>query len=267
MKSLLLFLPVLLIVMAIGLALTVDKVRTFAADVAYGASQAAFKLMARNGLVLGAYNFPEGSLFQFSTTFAAAKSITALTNANPAVATSAAHGFVDNDEILLTSGWEDATDSVFKIDQSDTNTFSVLGLVATDTNFFPTGSGTGTAQKISGWVTIPQVLTIATSGGDPRFTTISPLAKRNSINVPTGFNAQSITLTLGHDPSNADYQTMLTVSRSLSKVAFRQVLSGGAVSYGYGYMAVSEMPSLNVGQANQVTASFSLLGRSISYGS
>ena len=64
-----------------------------------------------------AYYFPEGSKFYFSTTFAAAKTITALTNANPAVATSVAHGYADDDELLLTSGWEDATDSVFRADQ------------------------------------------------------------------------------------------------------------------------------------------------------
>ena len=212
-----------------------------------------------------AYSFPEGSAFYFSSTFASAKTISALTNASPAVATATAHGYTTADEILLSSGWEDATDGVYEVTVSDSATFTVDGLVTTDTNFFPTGSGTGTAQKISGWTAIPQVLTIATSGGDPRFTTISPLAKRNSINVPTGFNATSITLTLGHDPSNASYQTMLTISRSLTKVAFKMVLSGGGTSYGYGYLAVSEVPSLNIGQANQVQASFSLLGRSISY--
>jgi hypothetical protein len=60
---------------------------------------------------------------------------------------------------------------------------------------------------------------------------------------------------------------MLDISRTLSKVAFKMVLSGGAISYGYGYMSVSESPSLNVNQANQVTAALTLLGRSISYAS
>ena len=212
-----------------------------------------------------AYSFPEGAAFFFSSTFAAAKSVTAMTNASPAVATSAAHGYASNDEIVLTSGWEDATDSAYKITVIDANTFSVGGLVTTDTSFFPAGSGTGSAQKISNWVQIPQVLSISTSGGDPRYTTITPLAKRNAINVPTGFNATSITLTLGHDAANSAYQSMQTISRGLTKVAFKQVLSGGATSYGYGYMAVSEMPTLNVGQPNQVTAVLTLLGRSISY--
>ena len=212
-----------------------------------------------------AYYFPEGSKFYFSKTFAAAKTISAITNASPAVATSTAHGYVDGDEILLTSGWEDATDTVYRVDQLTADTFGIEGLNTTNTNFYPTGSGAGEARKVSTWVEMPQVLNISTSGGDARFTTISPLAKRNDINVPTGFNAMSISITLGHDPSNANYQQMLDISRTLEKVAFKMVLSGGAVGYGYGYMSVSEAPQLNRNQANQVNASITLLGRFMSY--
>lgn len=212
-----------------------------------------------------AYYFPEGSSQQFSNTFAAAKTITAVTNADPAVATSTAHGYVTGDEILLTSGWEDATDTVWKVEVVDANSFKILGLDSSNSNFYPVGGGVGTAQKISGWTSIPQVLTISGSGGDARFTDVAPLAKRNAIRIPTGFNATSITLSLAHDAGNANYKTMLGISRNLSKVAFKQVISGGAVTYGYGYLNVSEMPQLNNNQVNTVQAAMTVLGRSISY--
>ena len=212
-----------------------------------------------------AYFFPEGSSQQFSQTFASDKTITALTNANPAVATSTAHGYATNDEILLTSGWEDATDSVYKVTVIDANSFSIQGLDASNTSFFPAGTGTGSAQKLSGWTSIPQVLTINSSGGDARFTDVAPLSKRNAVKIPTGFNATSVTLSLAHDASNANYQTMLGISRTLTKVAFKQVISGGATTYGYGYMNVSEMPKLNNNQVNTVDAAITVLGRSISY--
>lgn len=212
-----------------------------------------------------AYFFPEGSSQQFSQTFAAAKTITALTNANPAVATSTAHGYATNDEILLTSGWEDATDSVYKVTVIDANSFSIQGLDTSNTSFFPAGTGTGSAQKLSGWTAIPQVLTINSSGGDARFTDVAPLSRRNAVKIPTGFNATSVTMSLAHDASNANYQTMLGISRALTKVAFKQVISGGATTYGYGYMNVSEMPKLNNNQVNTVDAAITVLGRSISY--
>lgn len=265
MNSLVLFFPMLLVALAVLAAVFSPRARSFFFDLGDRVSQAMFHLMCRNGLVLGGYSFPEGSKFYFSRTFAAAKDVTILSNADPANATATAHGYSLDDEILLTSGWEDATDSVFRVADPDTNTFDVAGLFAADTDWFPAGTGIGSAQKISSWVEIPQILGIAASGGDPRFTTISPLAKRNSINVPTGFNAQTLTLTLGHDPANANYVTMLAISRKLEKVAFKQVLRGGGTTYGYGYMAVSEFPTLNAGQANSVTAALALLGRSVSY--
>lgn len=123
----------------------------------------------------------------------------------------------------------------------------------------------GTTQKISGWTAIPQVLTIGSSGGDARFTDVQLLAKRNAIKVPTGFNATSTTLSLAHDPAQAAYITMLGISRNLSKVAFKQVISGGAYVYGYGYLSVGEQPKLNVNQVNTVDCALTVLGRSISY--
>ena len=91
--------------------------------------------------------FPEGSSQQFSQTFAAAKNITAITNANPAVATSVAHGYTTGDEILITSGWEDITDSVVKITVLTADTFSLTGVDTSNTSFYPAGTGTGTAES------------------------------------------------------------------------------------------------------------------------
>ena len=212
-----------------------------------------------------AYSLPEGSSQQFSNTLAAAKTITAITNANPAVATCTGHGYTTGDEIMLSSGWEDANDSVYKIESVDSNSFRILGLDSTNTSFFPAGSGGGSAQKLSAWTAIPQVLTISASGGDARFTDVTPLAKRNGIRIPTGFNATSVTLSLGFDATTPAYKTMVGISRSLSKVAFKQVLSGGSVQYGWGYLNVSEFPKLNNNQVNTVDAALTFLGRTMSY--
>ena len=211
-----------------------------------------------------AFNFPEGSKFQFSTTFASAKTISALSNANPAVASSTAHGYVDLDEILLTSGWEDANDCVFRVDQLTADTFGVTGLNSTNTTFYGAGTGTGEAKKISGWTDIPQVLGINTQGGDAKFTEVQLLAARNGIKIPTGFNASSVTLDLAHDPQLAAYHTMIDISRTFTKCAFRVVGSGGT-AYSYGYMVVSEVPSMQAGQVNKVQCTIASLGRTISY--
>jgi hypothetical protein len=212
-----------------------------------------------------AYYFPEGAKLSFSTTFAAARTITALTNANPAVATAAAHGYMTGGEILLSSGWDDATDSVYRVTTVDASTFSIQGLNATNTAIYPTGSGIGSARLISAWQEIPQVLSISTQGGDARFTTVSPLGRRNDLNVPVGFNAMSMEVVLGHDPTSSVYTSMLDISRTLTPIAFRLVLASSAATYGYGFMSVREAPALQKGQANQVTASVTFMNRVISY--
>lgn len=213
-----------------------------------------------------AFNFPEGAKFQFSTTFAGAKTISGATNADPAVLTSTAHGYVDGDEVLFTSGWEDATNTVFVANQLTNDTFEVTGLNSTNTTYFPAGSGTGTTQKISGWTDIPQVLTVATSGGDTRYTDVQLLAARQGIKIPTGFNSTTITLTLAHDPSNATYQSMLNLSRTFSLCAFK-IVGGGGTTYGYGYISVNETARMQSGQVNQVECAISILGRQIAYAS
>lgn len=213
-----------------------------------------------------AYKFPDGASFQFSTTFAAAKTISAFTNANPGVATSTSHGFSDDDELLLVSGWEDATDSVYRCDQLTADTFTLKNLDTTNTTFFPAGGGaSSTVQKVSSWQVIPQVLSIATAGGDARRATISPLSRRTPINVPLGLNPIDITLTIGHDASNAVYQSMLAISRALTKVAFKLVLADGSTTYGYGNMVVGSMPSMQSGRENQATVAINLLGRDVAY--
>ena len=211
------------------------------------------------------YYFPEGSKFYYSTTFASAKTITALSNAVPAVASSTAHGFTDGDELLIGSGWDDVNDSVYKADQLTADTFSLVDLDTTDTDFFPIGTGIGTAKKISGWTEIPQILTIDNAGGGPKFGVVAPLARRNAINVPIGFEPESLTLTLGHDPANATYKAMLGIGRVRTKCAFKQVVPGGLITYGYGYMITSPRANMAAGQANTVKCALSILGTSMSY--
>jgi hypothetical protein len=211
------------------------------------------------------FSFPEGGSQQFSTTFASARTISEMTNASQAVCTATGHGYTTGDEVLLQSGWEDLNDMVVKITVIDANSFRLDDIDTTDTKFYPPGSGAGTAQKLSGWLAMPQVMTISASGGDPRFTDVQLLARRNSVRIPTGFNATTITLMLAHDPANATWKTMLGISRKLQRVAFRQVLAGPSYTYGYGFMACSEVARQASNSVNQVDVVMALLGRSITY--
>jgi hypothetical protein len=110
---------------------------------------------------------------------------------------------------MIQSGWEEIQDSVVKVNQTTADAWEMVDINTTSTTLFQAGAGVGTTSLISGWVTIPQVLTIGTQGGDPAYTDVQPLSKRQGFKIPVGFNAAAIELTLGHDASNANYKTML----------------------------------------------------------
>lgn len=212
-----------------------------------------------------AYYPVTGSKIYVSNGFAAAKTISGMTNASPPVATSTAHGYIDNDEVLITSGWEDFNGAVFRINQLTADTFSLDGYDATDTDFYPAGSGAGTAEKVSSWLEIGQVLQVQNQGGDVRNITVTPIEKRNAINIPVGFNASSLNFTLGYDPALAAQIALLAASRVLGKRAFKFVLPGGGYAYCYGTVAMSAVPTFDTQSVMQRAVSVGIEGLFTSY--
>ena len=211
------------------------------------------------------YFFPEGGKFQFSSTFATNKVITAATNAVAAVFTSVAHGYTTGDEVLLRTGWEDATDLIVRIVVLTADTFSVPALNTTDAVFYAAGAGTGTASKVTSFIDIPQVLTLSPDGGGIRYGEIKPLYSRNGIKQAIGFDASGLTLGLGVDTALPGFIALRDLSRTLSRCAFRQVFLGGLTVYGYGNMSMSEQVKQEAGSPITVEVGISFTGRQIMY--
>ena len=61
------------------------------------------------------------------------------------------------------------------------------------------------------------------------------------------------------------YKTMVGISRSLSKVVFKQILSNNSIQYNYNYININKFPKLNNNQVNTVDAALTFLGRTMSY--
>lgn len=213
-----------------------------------------------------AYYLPEGSKLFMSTGLDSAKAVSVASNATPsALLTAVGHGYVDGDFALFNSGWEDADATIWKMDQQTVDTTLAVGLDSSDTTWFPAGSGTGSLQRVSGWLELTQWLDIQMTGGDGKDVTVSPISRRNDIVMPAGFNAASITLTFGHDINLASQQALITASRGLQKRAFKAVIAGGMVGTFYGNVSFNEMPQIRKGSVLTVTARVNVLGRFISY--
>lgn len=212
-----------------------------------------------------AYSSPVGTQYYVSQTFASAKTVTVASNANPAVLTSTAHGYSTNDEFLFTSGWELATNSVYKANTLTADTLNPLGLNTTNTNSYASGAGIGSMQKISTWLQIPQVLTINPNGGDPNFIDFKPIANLQGLRLPNGFSPMSLTFELGFDTAATNWSTLLDISRNTTLVAYKSVKGNGQTTYAYGYFMMGEAPRQQSDQVDRINATFVALGRTITY--
>jgi hypothetical protein len=183
-----------------------------------------------------------GSAFAISTGLASAKAVSNATNASPPVVTATAHGYNNTDEVLLVIDWEDFNYSIVRVSNKTTDTFEIAGFDSSNTTFYPQGSDTGNAYKISGWQALGQILGITPQGGDAKYEELAPFDRRNGVRIATGFNASSFEMELGFNDSRTDQQLLLAASRSQSPLGFRFVMAGPTYAYAYGTVSCSAMP-------------------------
>ncbi len=208
-----------------------------------------------------AANLPDGSIVSIATTYDAAKPITAISNANPAVATAAAHGFANGDLIEIKSGWQKINERIVRVASSTAGAFNIEGINTTSTSDFPVGSATpASARLISGWTQISQILSFEMSGGDQQFATYSFLEEDFERQLPTVTSARSIKIGIADDPNLAGFQALKAVGGTKTNRALRVALPNGSVLLYNGIVSFNETPTLQKGNVMQVTATFSLQG-------
>ena len=214
-----------------------------------------------------AAKLPDGSIVSLATTMGSAKTVSAITNANPGVATSTSHGFTDGDIVIMSSGWSNLNNRVVRVTGSATNTFNLEGLDTSSTTLFPAASGTGTATEVTAFTQISQIMNFSTSGGDQQFTNYSFLEQNFDTQIPTTFSAQSISIDIADDPSLAGYIALKAASDARAVRCLKIALPDSSVIYYYGYVTLNETPTVSKGQVMLVKATFSLLGRPVRYAS
>lgn len=190
-----------------------------------------------------AYFTLQGANFAISTTLEAAKTVTSITNASPPVVNSTAHGYANNDEIVLFNNWDDFNGAVVRASSVAANAFTIAGYDTTDTVVYPAASSAGTAQRIAGWTAMGQILQVNGQGGEASFEDLKPFDRRSGIRVFTGFSGSSIEMVLGWDRARADQQALASTSRVAGKRAVRIQLPGGYFVYAYGTVSTSPLPT------------------------
>lgn len=213
-----------------------------------------------------AIRLPDGATVFLATTYGASKTISGITNANPGVVTSTAHGLANGAFFELKSGWQKISERIWKAVNIAANTLDIAGADTTDVNRFPAGTSAGSLREISGWTQVSQILDFQTSGGDQQFWTGSFLEDDFERQLPTVTSAQSITFGIGDDPSLPGYQALKVAGEKREIRALRVNLPDGSVILYNGYVSFNETPTMSKGSVMQVSATFSLQGRPVRYG-
>lgn len=211
---------------------------------------------------------PNGSALAIASTYGSTKTMSAVSNANPAVATlEASHGVIVNDIIEVTSGWERLDKRILRASVVATNDVSLEGFNSSSTTTYPAGSGIGSIREITAWTSLTQVLSASTNGGDQQFFNYQFLEGSQERQIPTVRGAQSLELSLGYDPSLAWYSVLETASDDRALTALRITLPSGVKLYYNGYFSLNKTPSLNVNQVMALACTFSLQAELTRYSS
>ena len=146
-----------------------------------------------------------GTTVSIADTYGASKTMSAVSNANPAVATlEASHGVIVGDIIHLTSGWDLLNDRVVRVSVVATNDVTLEGIDTSDTDLYPVGSGTGSVREITAWKEITQITrSISVSGGQQQYADTSTLKNRQDQRIPTSRSVIDVTLPVFDDPTLA----------------------------------------------------------------
>lgn len=205
-------------------------------------------------------SLPDGAKLFLGTEIAPAKQITAITNANPPVATCTGHGYDNGDLIIVKSGWNGLNDRVFRVANKDTNTFELEGANTTNTTNFPPGAGVGSAQEIIQRQQIDQVIGFSMTGGEQQYVTYAFLEEDFERNLPSVFSAQSIEVRIADDPANGGFIALTALERQKLNRPLQLVLPNGSMLLYYGTVSFSSTPSVTKGEVMSCPMTLSLQG-------
>jgi len=213
-------------------------------------------------------SLPNGVTLALATTYAAADTVSAVTNANPGVATtSGAHGVTTGAFIEVTSGWSRLNNRIVRAASASGSSLAYEGIDTSSTTNYPAGTGTGSFREITAFTQISQILDLQTSGGDMQFATYSFLEQDFQSQLPTEASPMSLTFTIADDASLAGYIALKAASESRALTGLKATMPSGSIIVFNGYVSLNETPTMSKGQVMGCKATFSLQGKPVRYAS
>lgn len=179
-----------------------------------------------------------------STAFGAAKPITAITKADPPVASATAHGYTAGDIVLLkTTGMLELDYAVIRVGTVTTDTFQIEGVDATLFKTFLSG----TAEEITFGLSAETFTEVSAAGGESEQVPIQTIHRRRAYNIPG--NESPLVFTFGSlwIASDPVLQALVAASRARANRAVRFTFADGSVGLFAGIPSASLAPGGSAG--------------------
>lgn len=193
---------------------------------------------------------------------AAEKTITAITKANPGVASSVAHGYTNGDFLLLKAqGMTEVNNRIIRAAGVATDTFQLEGENSADFNAF----ASGTAEKITFGTTFSTLANVSASGGDFDLVDTTTIHDTEKTNEPGLASAMSFNFESQWDLSDAGLQAAIAASKTKAKLGFLFTFQNGFKMAFYGYVGATGIPKGSSGQKAMTTVTITASGRPTYY--
>lgn len=167
-----------------------------------------------------AFAIPNGSRVNVAKAYLEPIIFTAASNATECELTVAsADGITAGDVIQVNSGWLRLDNMVLRVKSVSGTKVVLEGFDTSDTNKFAAGTGAGTIRKIDSWITMPQVMTLSTEGGDQQTISVQFLEDDKARTIPTFKNAVVQVYSFAHDPLLAIYKRLIELDESSDTTA------------------------------------------------
>ena len=225
-----------------------------------------FNFMARQGFILCSVSLPNGALVAIAASYGTTKTMSAISNANPGIATLASgHAIIAGDIMEVTSGWSRLTDKIIKAGTPATDDIPLLGIDTSLTSIYPTGAGAGTIREVLTWTQLAQILTSTSSGGDQQFLEYQFLEADAKKRIPTFKNPAGVAFSIADDPTLPGYILASVANDDRLQRAVRITLPSGATIYYNCFISLNKVPSLTVNEIMHCEVTLSMLNEPVRY--
>lgn len=176
---------------------------------------------------------PSGTIMSVASAFAAAKTVTAVSNSTvggDASVSCTAHGYSVGDIVQLYSGWGRLNRRAVRVKSITTDAFVAESIDTSNLEFFPAGSGGGTVRKVSTFTQISKYLNPTQSGGDPKNVTVRFMDEDTETNLNDGFSAVTESFEIDADQyGTTAYNALRTLSEVQTDTVLKKTLKNGDI--------------------------------------